>query len=317
MSTEITPYARPDSAPALNDPRELIAEFMAGRAPSTIAAYSKDLGHFARWLRSDSPSAAAAELLALDVGGANRLCLAYRNAMRDAGLAAATINRRVSALKSLVKVARLTGRVTWSIEVGGVKPEKRRDVTGPDRDEFKKLWRATKAAGNSPRARRDRAAVALLYGMALRREEVVSLDLADVDFRASVARVNRKGHREKLARPVPPEVAKALGDWVLVRGPWPGPLFVRTDRPDSLERLTGEAVARLVARLGVAAKLPKKVRPHGLRHSSITAAFSGGEMPQDVKQFSGHVKLETLMLYHDALKNTASRISKKVATDLK
>jgi integrase/recombinase XerC len=315
MTTELQPIPRVAASPAIAPP-DLIAEWLAGRKASTVEAYKKSLRHFARWMNADSPSAAAAELLALDVAGANRLCLAYRASMLDAGAAAATINRHLAALKSMVKLARLTGRVTWAVEIDGVKPEPRRDVRGPEPDEFKKFWRSAKA-GDSPRARRDRAVIAVLFGMGLRRGEAVGLDLVDLDFRESVAMVSRKGLREKVRRPIPPEVAKALGEWVLVRGSDPGPLFVRTDRPDSRDRLTGEGVARLVARHGASAKLPRKVRPHGLRHSAITAALASGLTPVEVQSFSGHAKIETVMLYNDALKSTARKVSTRVSSALK
>jgi integrase/recombinase XerC len=315
MTTELARYAR-NAAPAVAPTPGLLEDFLAGRKPGTIAAYSKDLAHFARWLGAPAADQAVAELLHLDAGGANRICLNYRNAMTDAGLAAATVNRRLAALKSLVKVARMMGRVAWSVEVGGLKPEPRRDVRGPEADEFRKLWKSAKLAGDSPRARRDRAIVALLFGMALRRGEVVALDLVDLDFRESVALVARKGKREKTRRPIPAEVARALGDWVLVRGSDPGPLFTRTDRPGSDGRLSGEGVARVVARLGLAAKLPRKVRPHGLRHSAITSALAGGVTPVDARSFSGHSKIETVMVYHDELKDTARKVSSKVAKAL-
>lgn len=39
----------------------------------------------------------------------------------ELALAAATVNRRLFSLKSLVKLARLTGRITWTIDVPGLR----------------------------------------------------------------------------------------------------------------------------------------------------------------------------------------------------
>jgi integrase/recombinase XerC len=70
-------------------------------------------------------------LFGLDAGGANLIVLNYRNAMVEKGLAPATISRRIAAIKSLGKLARLIGAVSWSIEVDGPRVETLRDTAGP------------------------------------------------------------------------------------------------------------------------------------------------------------------------------------------
>jgi len=51
--------------------------------------------------------------------------------MLDAGLAPATVNRRLSALRSIVQLGRTFGMVTWSREIDGVKTKAYRDTAGP------------------------------------------------------------------------------------------------------------------------------------------------------------------------------------------
>ncbi|WP_175429998.1 hypothetical protein [Azospirillum argentinense] len=52
--------------------------------------------------------------------------------MQDRKLTPATINRRLSALRSLVQLANLLGMVAWKIEVENVVAELYRDTAGPD-----------------------------------------------------------------------------------------------------------------------------------------------------------------------------------------
>lgn len=321
MSRELAPLdSDPDPVPlpAVVSTNDLVAAFLDGRKPSTVAGYRKDLADFSRWRRPCAPSVPAvlAELLALEPGPANLAVLLYRNAMLARNLASATIARRLAALRSFTKLSRTLGRISWSIEVEAPRAEPRRDVSGPSPAELRKFVKAGKR-GDCPRDKRDRAVVALLLGLGLRRAEVVGVDREDLDFKTSKIQVLGKGKREKLALEMPPEVADRLGQWALARGDAPGPLFTRLDRPGSLDRLTGEAVRRLVRRLGVAAGVEKPVRPHGLRHSAITGLLESGESHRDVLAFSRHKKMETLMRYDDTLKKKGGSLAAKAAKALR
>jgi integrase/recombinase XerC len=252
--------------------------------------------------------------LALTAGEANGVALAYRNRMAEVGLSAATVNRRLAALKSFVKLARTLGRVPWSVEIAGLKPEPRCDRSGPDPKARKKLWR-TLAKGETPRAKRDRAIVALLFDLGLRRGEVCALDLADVDFRGGWVSVKGKGKREKQRVKLPAPTSRALGEWVCARGNEPGALFVRTDRPGSTERLGGRAVHRLCLRLGRAAKLDAPLRPHGLRHASVTAGARALKDPLAVRAHARHTKMETTLRYIDRPEESAFEVADAVARE--
>lgn len=316
MSSELVPLEAAPSVPAIAA-TDVLSAFLSGRKPTTVRAYASDLDHFSRWMDVRPSGAAVARLLSLTGGQANALVLAYKNDMLGLGLATATVGRRLAALRSVTKLARTLGQIPWTIEIESPRVEPRRDVRGPDRDERKRVFRAMRDAGDDPRARRDRAIVALLFGLGLRRGEVVALDLADVDFRARTVRVLGKGRAEKETLTMPAEVAKHLGEWALVRGNWPGPLFVRTDRGESTERLTGEGLARAVARLGDAAKLDRKLRPHGFRHSAITLLRSGGKTDRDTMAFSRHVRADTLRLYDDTAREAQGKMAGDVARELK
>ena len=86
-----------------------LVAWLAGRSPRTLRAYAGDLDHFARFAGAGSGGHAVDLLLGMSHGQANACVLAYRNAMTDGGLAAATIARRLAALRSVVKCARTSG----------------------------------------------------------------------------------------------------------------------------------------------------------------------------------------------------------------
>ena len=319
MATDLVPVSTP-LLPAR--PGDLIASWLASRKPSTIAAYTKSLNDFADFLRNHWPggfdrSQALEQFLGLAVGEANAVVLAYRDAQLARGLASATIAQRLAAIRSLVKRARMIGRIEWSIEVESPRHEAKCDRSGPDESEWKKLVRAAKKLGNSPRAKRDRAIVYLGYGLALRRFEITGIDYpADVDFAAGKIEILGKGRREKISLDAPREIMSAIGEWAHVRPAGDGPLFTRTDRACSLDRLSGESVRRLVLRLAIAAGLTKPVRPHGLRHASITHLLASGETVTDVRAFSRHQSIETVVKYYDRSEETGARLAKRASKTL-
>src|SRR5262245_50508843 len=87
----------------------LYAAFLAGRSPHTLRAYRQDLAAFASYLGEAQPGVALSRLVGLPAGEGNGLLLAYRAHMIDAGLTPATINRRLAAVRSALKLARTLG----------------------------------------------------------------------------------------------------------------------------------------------------------------------------------------------------------------
>src|SRR5262249_43567273 len=117
----------------------LVAAFLAGRAPSTLRACRTDLADFAACTGAAGLAAAAAQLLASGPGRANETVLHFRHQLQARGLAANTINRRLAAVRSLVKLARTRGLVAWVLKVEGVRTEPYRDTRGPGPAGVRKL----------------------------------------------------------------------------------------------------------------------------------------------------------------------------------
>jgi integrase/recombinase XerC len=298
---------------------DLYSAVLAGRNARTVQAYAGDYADFARFLGVASPGAALDALIALPPGQAHALAIAYRASLVERKLAAATIARRLAALRSAVKLARQLGRVSWSLEVEPPAVSAYRDTAGPGPDGWRRILDAAKAAAHDGTAKglRDLALVRLLHDLALRRAEVLALDLADVELAGPrpVARVVRKGQTDPQPLTLPRPVVSALSAWVAVRGDAPGPLFVRLDRAGA-GRLTGHGLEKLLRRMGQRAGLSRRLRPHGLRHAGITTALdrTGGDV-RAVARFSGHKKLDTLLIYDDNRRDLGGQVAGLVSDD--
>lgn len=314
---ELTILRHPVIPPAIGAV-DVLDAFLSGRNPRTLRAYDRDLGDFARFLGAPDSRAAVAGLLDLPHGHANAAALGYKAHLVGRGLKSATIARRLAALRSVVKMARTVGRVAWALDVDSPKAEPYRDTAGPGDAGWRLMLARAKAdaEGGRPKAVRDLAIVRLLHDLALRRGELVALDLADVD--GGTVAVVGKGRTEATRLTLPDPTRHALADWTASRGDEPGPLFVRLDRAAGRAvgpgRLTDTAVFLIVRDLGRKAGLARPTRPHALRHEAITKALdaTNGDV-RTVQRFSRHADTRTVLLYDDRRRDLAGDVAKLVA----
>lgn len=312
----------PSAAPACTVD-DVLEAWLAGRNPNTLKGYAFDLQDFARFAKLKAADAAVEMLLAAGPGQGNRIALAYRAHLLGRQLAPATIARRLAALRSLIRLARQLGRITWTLDVEGPKTKPYRDTRGPGLDGWRRIrTRATQLADQGIEGKRNLAIVRLLHDLGLRRGEAVAMDLDDVDLDAGKCgeiRIVGKGQLEDERLSLNAPTRDALRAWVAVRGRKGGALFVRLDPaalPDGLERLSGDAVERMVKRLSSRAGLSREARPHGLRHEGITRALdlANGDV-RKVRQFSRHAKLDTLLRYDDNRRDEAGVIAGLLGDD--
>lgn len=293
--------------------RNLLESFLSGRSGTTLRAYQGDISDFTSFQGMTDPIIALEKLLAGGPGTANAQLLAYKADLMNRELKSATVNRRLAALRSVVKMARTLGMITWALEVAGLRHEPYRDTRGTGRDGYKALL--VQAEKQKPGKReRDVAILHLLHDLALRRGEVAGLDLSDLDLNKGIIAVKGKGRSEKQLMTLPQPTVKALSAWLEVRGSAVGALFTNFDRAGKGERLTGSAIFYLVRRLGKKAGLV--ARPHGLRHAAITEALdlTGGDV-RKVQKFSRHRDLRTVCLYDDSREDIGGQVAALVAEE--
>ena len=247
----ILPSERDSAAAAL------MAAYTAGRNARTLTAYRKDLEQFRLFVGAETAETAAQRLLECRQGEANALTLAYRAHLLERGLSPATINRRLASLRSLTKLARLLGLVTWEIEISGLPTDAYRDTRGPGVAGFRRLLAVLDAEEDCPRVRRDRLILRLLFDLGLRRGEAVSLNVGDVDLDRRTVAVVGKGRLEKTLLSLPGRTHAVLLAWLEHRGAQPGPLLTSFDRAGKGDgRLTAHSLYKVVRGIGARAGLP-------------------------------------------------------------
>src|SRR5262245_47496296 len=214
--SSVTLYASHIPGPEAGPGNRLHAAFLAGRSPHTLRAYAADLEAFTAYLGEPSPGTALSRLINLPAGEGNGLLFAYRAHMVDAGLTPATINRRLAAIRSALKLARTLGLTAWAPEIRGLKVEAYRDTTGPGLPGTRAML--AKARTQAPlKAARDVALVRLMFDLGLRRGEVTGLDLEDFEAKERRLWIRGKGRAQKEARTLPEPTLAALSAWIDIR----------------------------------------------------------------------------------------------------
>lgn len=152
-----------------------------------------------------------------------------------------------------------------------------------------------------------------MYDLALRRNEVVTLDLSHVEVERGVIQVLRKGRTDRQPMTLAAPTVEALKRWVSSRGSESGPLFLNCDRAGKGKGLNGISVSRIVAAWG--RKIGLRLTAHHLRHAAITHALdaTNGDL-RAVARFSGHRQLQTLVVYDDNRNDLGAEVSRLVAT---
>jgi integrase/recombinase XerD len=260
-----------------------------GLSPRTVSAYERDLS---RWLGFmvglgvHDPAAVT-----------TRQLREWVFSLKDAGLAATSIRRAQSALRTYYGFLLAEGVVADDPTDRLESPRATRKL--PDflsLDETTRLLEAPDAS--KPLYWRDRAILEFLYASGVRVTELVELPLSALDVEEGFATIFGKGSKERLV-PVGAPALRALSRYLrdvrptLDKGAGRGRVFLNArGRP-----LRRESVWALVREAARRAGLEKRVSPHTLRHTFATHLVEGGADLAAVQELLGHADISTTQIY--------------------
>ncbi len=271
---------------------EQFADYLSlerGASPNTVAAYRRDLAHLVDFLASQRVRAPA--------GATSPMLRDFIFHLKDLGLAATSIRRHVSAVRTYFRFLSGEGHIVRDPSERLTSPKRWRTLPAVlSADEIEQLLRAVSA--EDPLAWRDRAIVEFAYATGARVSEITRVELKDVLFDEGLTRLYGKGNKERLV----PVGRRALGAVALYsretrphleRGKGLGRLFLNA-RGAPISRV---GVWGIIKRYAKAAGITKRVTPHTLRHTFATHLLEGGADLRAVQEMLGHADLGTTQLY--------------------
>ncbi len=254
------------------------AAYLARYSGRTLETYRCDLRTFFQWCAE----------LGLEVLEATRPHIElWRCAMEERGLAASTIDRRLSTICGFYRFAHIDGRIPSNPAQYARRPKVYpSEGRGLDRGELGRFL------FTAERYHPDHAALAALLGLnGLRVSEACATDAEDLGFDRGhrTLRIIGKGNKPAVI-PLVPRVARttdrALGERC------EGPILQRHDG----QRLDRRTAHRWVRSIGKRAGLGI-VHPHMLRAAFIMAALDAGVPLRDVQIAARHADPRTTTIY--------------------
>lgn len=310
MSDRLLPARVPLSAPTTLDAELARAEHYAASAlaPATLRAYERDWRLFAGW---------CAERSAQAIPATPATVAAFLAAEADRGFRPVTIGRRAAAIAVAHRAQDHPNPCDSGAVAAVMSGIRREHGTRPLRRaaplELDPLARLVEPIDASTRAgRRDRAMLLLGFAGALRRSELVALDVEDLEFdtarglkiviRGSKTDQDRAGATVAVpyARTRDRCAVRALQAWLTAAGIHRGPVFLQMRRGDTLtdRRLSDQSVALIVKRRAQAAGLPSAfLSGHSLRAGYATAAAAAGVEERKIANVTRHKNLPVLRGY--------------------
>lgn len=261
-----------------------------GLSANTRQAYERDLRLFCKTLGFKNSDAL--------VNVSREQITGYMTQMKEKGLAAATIARKLAAIKAFYRFMTAEGYMDANpaeVVEAGTKGIKLPRVLSED--EVVRLLNQpdiTTAEGF-----RDRTMLEVLYATGMRVSELINLTLERVDLNMKYIIAFGKGSKERIV-PLGSVAAEFLQQYLeKVR-----PKLTNADRNTNIvflafggHELTRQRFWQIIRTYGRKANINKALTPHILRHSFATHLLDNGADLRSVQELLGHSDISTTQIY--------------------
>lgn len=272
---------------------QLFLEYLTvelGLSANTRQAYERDLRLFCKTLGFKNSDAL--------VNVSREKITGYMTQLKEKGLAAATIARKLAAIKAFYRFMTAEGYMDANpaeVVEAGTKGIKLPRVLSED--EVVRLLNQpdiTTAEGF-----RDRTMLEVLYATGMRVSELINLTLERVDLNMKYIIAFGKGSKERIV-PLGSVAAEFLQQYLeKVR-----PKLTHADRNTNIvflafggHELTRQRFWQIIRAYGRKANINKALTPHILRHSFATHLLDNGADLRSVQELLGHSDISTTQIY--------------------
>ncbi|RYY87347.1 MAG: integrase [Chitinophagaceae bacterium] len=278
------PVAHPQLQPFLD-----YLKFEKRYSRHTLVSYENDLTAFFDFLELQFGTLALPEIT-------HSFIRSWLASLKDGGMTAKTINRKISALRSFFKHCLKVGTLAQSpmAKVVAPKNEKRLPQFVADKD-IRTLFDYVEFP-DSFQGRTERLALSLFYQTGMRLSELTGLKEGAVNAANNSLKVLGKGNKERII-PIGDELLQAIKAYLEEKEKLEGAdrsvlLVSEKGRP-----LQPRAVYAFVRKYLTLVTTIEKRSPHVLRHTFATHLTGAGAELNAVKELLGHSSLAATQVY--------------------
>lgn len=258
-------------------------------SPHTLKAYKKDLESFLSYCMQEYK---IKDLTDINYPMVRRWIVI----LFDKGLETKTINRKCSSLKTYFKFLQKIEVLSESPMQGHKQLKSTPKLVVPlTEDELQNLMSTyddTNYEGS-----RDALILELLYNTGIRRAELISIAIDDLDFANALLKVIGKRNKARLI-PLLPNVVNRIQSYLNFRSQQIGAnrsqyLFINARG----QAMNPSKIYSCVTKFLSMVSTKKKLSPHVLRHSFATHLLNRGADINTIKELLGHSSLSSTQLY--------------------
>ena len=255
----------------------------------TLLAYEKELERWSAYLASE----AEISLFQATLQHAKRFVI-WRSKQ---GITPRSVNRMLSTLRSFYKWGIREGHITQSpVEhVRSLKTPKKVVMSVP-RDDLNALFSDAGRFENDFVGSRDQLMLLLLYGLGLRKSELISLQPADFDWSRQTVRVLGKRNKERQI-PIPKSISSYFETYMKRRAQLAPAKDLELLLTPKGKKLYPQLVYNRVLFYLKGTTTVVDKNPHALRHSYATHLLNAGVDINTVKELLGHESLSSTQVY--------------------
>lgn len=167
-----------------------------------------------------------------------------------------------------------------------------------DREEVQELYKVCES-------QQEKALLSICYGCGLRRTEAIRLDLRDIQIRKGILIVREGKGNKRREIPMSTNVTKDIRKYVFEERSenlkktehWEEAFFVNPKGKRLSNNTLNDKLKKIVARTENEELINKNITLHCLRHSIATHLLENGAGFEQVRDFLGHIDIDTTQLY--------------------
>jgi site-specific recombinase XerD len=251
---------------------------------NTVKSYRADLEGFSSYCNEHSKKQIS-EI-------SEKFIKSYLMVLSETGIERKSISRKISSIKGLIKFAYINEYIISNPVSAITGPKVKRKL--PEVASVASILDAYKEIEKDENPEEVKAIFEILYGCAIRVDELCKLNYGDLNLKEKTLRVFGKGSKTRIV-PVGEKSAVVIREYLDSKKfkSISNPLFLTKNG----KRIYPRLVHRLVNKyLSLVTDL-KKTSPHVLRHSAATHMLDNGADLNAVKEILGHENLSTTQIY--------------------